>query len=339
MPVQVGKTTKQKEKQAIMGLKLSIIVPIYRVEQYLSKCIDSLLNQDLSPEDYEIILVDDGSPDRCGEICEEYAARFSNIMVVHRENGGLSAARNSGIEVAQGKYVQFVDSDDFIEPDVLRTLVDKMEFDKLDILRFNYQNVNEQYEVFEPNKVSKPFVDYCDEVCNGLTFLTERLGFGCYAWQFMIRRELLEGCRFKEGIYFEDTEWAPRLLMKAQRVTSTDLLVYNYLMRQGSITQSVDEERKRKVLDDKLLLMDSMKEQMRDVADKRWFEGMIAQTVLSILGYASVNYKAEIDAVCNALKLKNVFPLSTYHATKLARHKIRIANVSPRLLCWLMNRK
>lgn len=322
-----------------MGLKLSIIVPIYKVEQYLNKCVDSLLNQDLPPEDYEIILVDDGSPDCCGKICEVYAARFSNIKVVHRENCGLSAARNSGIEVAEGKYIQFVDSDDYLESNVLRALVEKIEVDNLDVLRFNYQNVNERYEVFEPNKVSKPYVDYRDEVCNGIIFLTERLGFGCYAWQFIIRRELLEGCVFKEGIYFEDTEWAPRLLMKAQRVTSTDLLVYNYLMRQGSITQSVDEKKKRKVLEDKLLLIDAMQEQMRDVVDKRWFEGMIAQTVLSILGYASVNYKTEIDAVCNALKLKNTFPLSTYHATKLARRKIVIANVSPRLLCWLISRE
>lgn len=322
-----------------MGMKLSIIVPIYKVEQYLSKCVDSLLNQDLLPEDYEIILVDDGSPDRCGEICEEYATRFSNIKVVHRENGGLSAARNSGIEVARGKYIQFVDSDDYLELGVLKFLVDKMEADKLDVLRFNYQNVNEKYEVFEPNKVSKPFVDYRDKVCDGLTFLTERLGFGCYAWQFIIKRELFECCHFKEGIYFEDTEWTPRLLLKAQRVSSTDRLVYNYLMRSGSITQSVDKKKKRKVMDDKLLLVDAMQVQMTGVNDKRWFEGMIAQTVLSILGYVSANYKTEVAAVCNALKLKYVFPLSTYHATELARRKIRIANVSPRLLCWLMNRK
>ena len=79
-------------------IELSIIVPVYNVEKYLCKCIDSLLDQDLSPEEYEIILVDDGSPDRCGEICDEYSSRYSNINVVHRENGGLSAARNSGIK-------------------------------------------------------------------------------------------------------------------------------------------------------------------------------------------------------------------------------------------------
>ena len=320
-------------------IKLSIVVPIYKVEPYLPKCVESLLAQDLPKEDYEIILVDDGSPDRCGEICDAYAARYVNVKVVHRKNGGLSAARNTGIEVAQGEYVQFVDSDDYLEPNVLKALVEKMDSDKLDILRFNYQNVNERYEVFEPNKVSKPFVDYRDEVCDGLTFLTERLGYGCYAWQFMLRRELLENCVFKEGIYFEDMEWTPRLLLKASKVTSTDLMVYNYLMRQGSITQSVDEKKKRKVLDDRLSLIDSMKEQSEKVNDKRWFEGMIGQMAVGIIRGASGDFWGRHKELIERLKREDVFPLSSYHATDLAARKIRIANISPMLLCMLLHAK
>lgn len=321
-------------------MKLSIIVPIYNVEKYLPKCVDSLLNQDLSSEDYEIILVDDGSPDRCGEICDEYAVRYPNIKVVHRENGGLSAARNSGIDVAQGKYVQFVDSDDYLEPNVLRTLVDKMETDNLDVLRFNYQNVNERYVVFEPNKVSKPFVDYRDEVCDGLAFLTERLGMACYAVQFMIRRNLLEDCVFKEGIFFEDMEWTPRLLLKSQRVTSTSMMVYNYLMRQGSIARSVDKEKKRKTLDDKLLLIGFMMSQMRLVEDKRWFEGMVAQMVISVINGVAKGFFEERRHYIGILKKKEVFPLSTYHATNYSKRKIKIANMfGPRVLCILLHFK
>lgn len=320
-------------------MKLSIVVPIYKVEPYLPKCVESLLAQDLPKEDYEIILVDDGSPDRCGEICDAYVARYVNVKVVHRKNGGLSAARNTGIEVAQGEYVQFVDSDDYLEPNVLKALVEKMDSDKLDILRFNYQNVNELYEVFEPNKVSKPFVDYRDEVCDGLTFLTERLGFGCYAWQFLLRRELLEGCVFKEGIYFEDMEWTPRVLLKAKRVTSTDMMVYDYLMRQGSITQSVDENKKRKVLDDRLSLIGSMKEQMEKVGDKRWFEGMIGQMAIGIIGSASSDYYELRKPLIKRLKEEGLFPLSSYHSTDLAARKICIANVSPMLLCMMLHFK
>ena len=320
-----------------MELKLSVIVPIYNVEKYLHKCVDSLLNQDLPMEDYEIILVDDGSPDRCGEVCDEYSTQYSNINVIHRDNGGLSAARNSGVEVARGEYVQFVDPDDFLEPNVLQTLVNKMDTDKLDILRFNYQNVNERYEVFEPNKISKPFVDYRDEVCDGLSFLTERLGYACYACQFMVRRDLLKNCFFKEGVYFEDTEWAPRMLLKAKRVTSTDLMVYNYLMRAGSITKSKEEAKKKKVLEDRLSLIDALQEQMCCVADKRWFDGMIAQITVSILGGLSKTFYKERKAYIRLLKAKGVFPLSDYHSTKTCRRKIYIANISPLILCELLH--
>lgn len=322
-----------------MGLTLSIIVPIYKVEQYLGKCVESLLNQDLPREEYEIILVDDGSPDNCPVMCNEYAGTHANVRVVHRENGGLSAARNSGIEVAQGRYVQFVDSDDYLEPNVLKTLVDKMETDHLDVLRFNYQNVNERYEVFEPNKISKPFVDYRDEACDGLTFLNERLGYGCYAWQFVLRRELLENCVFKEGIYFEDMEWTPRLLLKTSKVTSTNLMVYNYLMRQGSITQSVDENKKRKLLDDRLSLIGSMKQQMEKAVDKRWFEGMIGQMAIGIISSASGDFWEKRQELIKRIKREGIFPLSSYHATDLAARKIRLANISPMLLCLLLHAK
>lgn len=317
--------------------KLSIIVPVYNVERYLPKCVDSLLCQNLLPEEYEIILVDDGSPDRCGKICEEYASDHANVKVIHRDNGGLSAARNSGIEEAQGQYIQFVDSDDFLEPNVLKTLVNKMETDKLDVLRFNYQNVNERYEVFEPNKISKPFVDYRDEVCDGLTFLTERLGMACYAVQFIIRRELLNDCRFKEGIFFEDVEWTPRLLLKAKRVTSTDRMVYNYFMRIGSITKGVDSEKKKKVLVDRLSLIDALQGQMHELKDKKWHEGMIAQITISIISNISRNFYEERKTYLDLLKAKNVFPLSTYHCTKQARKKVNIANFSPGFLCGLLH--
>jgi len=323
----------------MLGLKLSIIVPVYRVENYLPKCIDSLLNQDVAADDYEIILVDDGSPDHCGEICDKYAANHTNVKVLHRENGGLSVARNSGMDAAQGKYIQFVDSDDYLEPNVLKALVEKMESDWLDVLRFNYRNVNESGEVIEPNKDPKRWVSYSSEVCDGLTFLNERLGPACYACQFMIRREVVNDCRFKEGIYFEDTEWAPRMLMKAGRASSTDLMVYNYFVREGSITQSVDEKKKRKVLDDKLLLIDSLKSQMQEAGDRRWFEGMIAMTTISILGYVCQNYYSQRKTIIKALKTKDVFPLSTYNSNENAIRKIKLANLSPGLLCWMLHRK
>ena len=119
--------------------RLSFIVPVYNVAPYLRKCVDSLIAQDY--DDYEIILVDDGSTDECPQICDELAAAYENIRVIHQENAGLSAARNAGLKVAKGEYICFVDSDDYWEENVLGGLMEQVEREKLDVLRFDYQNV------------------------------------------------------------------------------------------------------------------------------------------------------------------------------------------------------
>lgn len=324
-----------------MELKLSIVVPVYEAEQYLSKCVESLLAQDLPPGAYEIILVDDGSPDRSGEICDRYAAQYSHIRTIHCENRGVGGARNNGVKVAQGKYVQFVDSDDFLEANVLNFLVDKMERDQLDILRFNYQNVNDQYEVFEPNqnRTSKPFVDYRDEVCDGLTFLTERLGYACYACQFVVKRVLLDGCLFREDVFFEDTEWTPSILLESKRVTSTNMVVYNYWIRNGSITRSNDMDRVMKVVNDMLLLLDFLRVQKLKATDPRWFDGMTAHLVLSLVSYVTIHCYDKKHMVIHELKNKRVLPLRCFHVTKNNFFKIQIMNISPNLLFCFMHLK
>ena len=322
-------------------MKLSIIVPVYNVEAFLEKCVDSLLDQDLSREDYEIILVDDGSTDGSGALCDTLAAGHGNVRVIHQLNRGLSGARNAGIAVATGQFVLFVDSDDFLEPNVFGELVKQGEDRNLDILRFNYQNVNEAGEVFEPNKYAKPFVDFSDEVCDGVTFLNERLGYACYACQFMVKASLLkkEGNGFKEGIYYEDVEWTPRILLQAGRAASTGKIVYNYLYRTGSIARNTDTEKKRKAIRDKMTILEGFEVLRKQVRDGRWFRGMTAQVVLSVLDLVGRYFYPDRKAYLKALKEQVSFPLSTYHATKSAKRKIWLANVSPFLVCRLYHRK
>ena len=322
-------------------MDLSIIVPVYNVEAYLKKCIDSLLKQDIASEDYEIILVDDGSTDSSSGICDGLASLHPNIVVIHKENGGLGSARNAGIDAASDKYVQFVDSDDYLLPNVLGSILSHIKGDDLDILRFNYQNVDSQDLPFEPNKKSKPFVDYSSDICDGLTFLNERLGFACYAVQFILKTDLVKKAsnRFKEGIFFEDVEWAPRIILQADRIASTDLMVYNYLFRAGSITRGQSIEKKKKVLIDQYQLIDSMIGLAGKVQDTRWFKGMIAQTSLAIISSISASFYRDRRFYIDKLKEKNPFPLSSYHATSNACRKIRIANISPLLLCWILHYK
>lgn len=322
-----------------MAIEFSYVVPVYNVRDYLRLCVESLLGQDLERDEYEIILIDDGSTDGSGDLCDEFAARETSIRVIHQANRGLSAARNVGTDIARGKYIQYVDSDDFLEADVLRTLVEIARRDCLDVLRFNYRNVNEHGDIVQVYKNPGQFSDYSESVTDGKSFLVNRLGFACYACQFIIRREMLKDCMFKEGIYFEDTEWTPRMLMKAKRVASTPMLTYNYRVRHGSITRSMDKEKKSKVLEDRLGLIDSLNEQKQSVEDKRWFDGMISHTSLTIISEISSGFYESRRDYISKLQSKGVFPLSTFHATATATRKILLANISPMLLCFLLHSK
>lgn len=342
-------------------LKLSIIVPIYNVEQYLRKCVESLLTQDLDPAEYEIILVDDGSPDGCPAICDEYATLsetnqqssiaetasnyqpvMPRIKVIHQPNGGLSDARNSGLKVTEGKYVQFVDSDDYLQPNVLRGLVEQMERENLDVLRFDYRNVNELGQEIHPNKNPKQYSDYSEKVCSGEEFLNNRLGFACYAPMFILRRSIIIGDNadsadrlvlFAQGVYFEDTDWTPRMLLQAKRVASSRTVVYNYLWRVGSITLAVEKAKKKKILKDKIRLLGVFSGLQQDVQDNSWFRWQTTAIVMSILGVITKDFYKERKEYIHQLKRVVMLPLSLIRTNRNQRLKIRIANLSMNLYC------
>ena len=353
--------------------KLSFIVPVYNVASYLYKCVDSLLTQDY--DDYEIILVDDGSTDGSGELCDEYEAKPTSnsslkgrgkkplIRVIHQENRGLSAARNAGLRVANGEYVCFVDSDDYWEPNVLGGLMEQIEHDNLDVLRFDYQNVriknegvreleNErEYEVFEPNKTSR-YVDTKNEVVDGETYLNTRMGYACYAVMYIIKRSLLineleseriseleKDCLFTEGIHFEDVEWLPRMMLRAKRVNATSIIVYNYLVRQGSITKT--EGNKNKILkniEDVVSIISQYNKHLECYPNCVWLQHMRSSMVVSVLtSVAQHLYSKRIEYI-KRLKELNVFPLTMeVKQGKIYMRKARLINFSSRLTVELLH--
>ena len=322
-------------------IKLSIIVPIYGVEQYLRKCVDSLLNQDLPSSEYEIILVDDGSPDACPQICDEYAAAHDNIRVVHQENGGLSAARNSGIKIAQGEYICFLDSDDYWLPNKLGTLMKQVEHEQLDILRFDHQNVrliaDDQYEVFQPYKYPH-YVDKRHDVVDGETYMNERMGYACYACQFVINRKLID--LFTPRIHFEDTEWLPRMMLKAKRVNSTEDVVYSYLLRPGSITQTQgDVARIKKNIEDCMIVLKVYNDYRKNYPNCRWLKNMQSSMVVSVLANVANNLYQERKDYISRLRSLGVFPLTIDNQGKTYIRKARLINLSPRLAVELLHIK
>lgn len=317
---------------------LSIIVPGQNVEAYIGKCLDSLLNQDINSSDYEIIVVNDGSTDKTKEIVEGYVSSHSNVILINQQNKGLSGARNSGVKVARGRYVMYIDSDDYIEKNVLGGLLAQAERDNLDVLRYNYRNIDEDYKVIIPKRNNKLYVDYSSDVTDGFSFLTHRLGYACYAWQFLMKVEIAKNVLFKEGIYFEDTEWAPRMLNEAKRVASTDVVVYNYMKRTNSITNAVDDVKKRKVIEDKMSLIEGLRQQSVGKVDKSWYEGMIAHTVLSIMGLVAIQYYDERNPYISRLKRMGVFPLSMNKSSLRNKIKLMMISVFPSFYCRLIRK-
>lgn len=317
-----------------MALKLSIVVPVYNVEKYIGKCLDSLLNQDLNEHEYEIIVIDDGSTDRSPEICDVYANREPRIRVIHQLNQGLSVARNVGVDSAQGVFIQFVDSDDYLEKNVLGSLVDRMMQDNLDVLRFGYQLISESGKVTRQSPVLSQ-----NRIVSGKEYLDKRLGIACYAWQFILSKSFLISNKlyFKPGIIFEDTVWTPIVLLEATRVSEIDLLVYNYLQREGSITQAITPASRKRKQNGMLSLVDEMCLQREGVESKSWYNTIITHIVVALITDISVKDYNDRHELLAQIKEKRVFPLSTRGANRKGKRKIQLINFSLEFACMLIH--
>lgn len=210
---------------------ISVIVPVYNVEKYLIRCVNSILSQ--TYKNIEIILVDDGSPDNCPRICDELSKKYSNIMVVHKENGGLSSARNAGIEICKGKYISFVDSDDFIDKNFLLRLYDVITEYDADVAMLQYREVtsddklykvkNKSAQCYIGDDVEKAFLDLkIDSVCVGL-YLTS----------------IIKNIRFEEGKTSEDIPFNFEVFKKIDKFVYLPEKRYYYYYNSASISNGV----------------------------------------------------------------------------------------------------
>lgn len=212
---------------------VSIIIPVYKVEKYLPSCIDSVLSQTYS--NLEIILVDDGSPDRCGEICDAYAEKDHRIRVIHQENGGVAAARNTAISISQGEYLYFVDSDDLIAADTLEDLVTLAQTHNADMVCAATCSIDEQGAVMR---------DVKHESSSGTITLTQAEALRYYAatewapWNRLIKADIHREILFPHFKICEDEATKFKLIARCHTIVNTDLLKYFYRMRQGSATAS-----------------------------------------------------------------------------------------------------
>lgn len=208
---------------------ISIIVPVYKVEKYLNRCVDSILNQTYT--DFECILVDDGSPDKCGQICDEYAELDKRIRVIHKENGGLSDARNVGIDAAKGEYISFIDSDDWIHPQMIEILYGGIIHNGVLMSICAYKET-ESYIAF--NKVEA----YQFTISNGMDFLVNNNVTAVVAWNKLYHKKLFKGIRYPYGRIHEDEFTTYKLLYKAGDIAYCNEMLYYYFRNNDSITKS-----------------------------------------------------------------------------------------------------
>lgn len=224
--------------------KLSIIVPIYNVEKYLPRCIESILNQTF--REFELILINDGSTDNCKEICEKYKRMDSRIIVANKKNGGLSSARNLGIDISKGDYIGFVDSDDFIDVHMYEILLNTINAYDSDIVICDYYKVNE-YDIKKYEKMKSNNKDIKVENINNIDAIERIITRDIkivVAWNKIYKRRLFENLRYNEGMIYEDEFLAHRILYRCNKVSIINSSLYYYVQRKGSIVNSTFSSKK-----------------------------------------------------------------------------------------------
>lgn len=227
-------------------MEVSIIVPVYNVEKYLSKCLDSIYGQAF--KDFEVIIVNDGSTDGSLAIAQEYFEKYKdNTKLISQKNGGLSAARNTGLGVASGKYILFVDTDDTINVVMLEKMYSLAEENDSDLVMCAFRSVDE-----DGKELSKHYENAlkCGEKYN-LASKKELLLCQNAAWNKLYKRSVIQdnNLSFTEGVWYEDLRFTKKYMFYAQNVVYTDELLYNYLIRQGSIMNSMADGRNTQIID------------------------------------------------------------------------------------------
>ncbi|GHH98659.1 glycosyltransferase [Neobacillus kokaensis] len=287
---------------------ISVIVPVFNVEKYLSKCIDSILNQ--TYKNLEIILVNDGSKDSCAEICENYAKLDDRIRVIHKENGGLSSARNAGLKIAKGEFIGFVDSDDWVDKDMYEILISKAIHTDADIveckIRYIFKDHSEGHDTLE--------LIECDNITALNYFLSNYRFFKPVVVNKLYKRKIFNNLNFKEGYIHEDGFFTYQALFSARKILYIGLTKYNYLQgRDGSImTENFGENR--------LVILEAFKERTSFLEDKGYnslakksFEeylGTLLMFYINAKTYTPNNYKLQA-------KIKEEIVLNYKNITKM----------------------
>lgn len=273
-----------------MASRISVIVPIYKVESYLNRCVESIVNQ--TYQNLEIILVDDGSPDNCPQMCDDWAKKDSRIKVIHKINGGLSDARNAGMKIAEGKYISFIDSDDFVALDFFETLLAVMEDENSDIAECSV------VKFYEDDR----FEEYLDDLTitsfeteAGLSGLIAENPFHQHVWNKLYKTELVKDIPYAVGKLNEDEFWTYQVFGKAKKVSKINKTMYYYFQRSSSIMGESYNIRRLDALEGKA-------NRQKYIEDK--FPSLAKQAKIDLYGSCLFAYQCVLKYMSGAEKKK-----------------------------------
>ena len=278
--------------------KVSVIIPVYKVEEYLADCVKSVLNQTF--QDYEVILVDDGSPDSCPQQCDEWAEKDSRISVIHQENGGLSAARNTGVKAANGVYLYFLDSDDELTPDALEVMFNHVEaHPKVDLVQGGFFEKKE--DAGKPTPYNFP--KYTEDIRIIKNILLTFDGDLIKAQSRLVRRDFFinNNLWFKEGIIHEDNYWTFFLAKCVKTMCFCNKRTYYHRMNPNSITHAINVKKEYKAF--KVILQDFCSNIDGFLVGRQ--KELILETLIVALNKGCVSIKEERRYLIELVKLKN----------------------------------
>lgn len=278
-----------------MNELISVVVPIYKVENYLKKAINSIINQ--TYKNIEIILVDDGSPDNCGNICDEYSKKDNRIKVIHKKNGGLSDARNVGVEIAKGEYILFIDSDDWIENNMIEELYKNIKYNNCDISICEFIEEDSNGKIIKSKKYDKEIIVFNNK--EALKDLIIQKNITNHAWNKLYKRSLFDDIKYPKGQLMEDISTTYKLFEKSNRIVYQNIPLYHYIQRNTSILGNITEKRindQEKAIFERNQYLINKYPEMCDILNLDNIENVKVLYYLAIMGnykklYKSTKYK------------------------------------------------